>query len=54
MQEPDGPPPAFPMTIIKSNQDKVIETIIYDLLKRVDLLEKEIKLLKILNNKANK
>jgi hypothetical protein len=22
MQEPDGPPPAFPMTIIKSNPDK--------------------------------
>ena len=51
MQEPDGPPPAFPMTIIKGSPDKVIETIIYDLLKRVELLEKEIKLLKILINK---
>jgi hypothetical protein len=51
MQEPDGPPPPFPMTIIKGIPDKVSETIIYELLKRVELLEKEIKLLKILINK---
>ncbi len=58
--EPFGPPPPLPASepFIKSNPGRIIDSIINELInhieildKRVDLLEKEVKLLKILNYK---
>jgi hypothetical protein len=56
MPDPIGPPPAFPIIPFSfTNNDNKINSdqgiLICELLKRVDLLEKEIKLLKILINK---
>jgi len=58
--EPFGPPPPLPASesFIKNKPGKIIYQIINELInhieildKRVDLLEKEVKLLKILNYK---
>lgn len=59
-KEPDGIPPPLPASesFIKNKPGKIIDQIINELInhieildKRVDLLEKEVKLLKILNYK---